>query len=113
VYGQYNDSECKELENIREYIAKLATMHTDNLKMNTAEQFKQQIAKYFEKNNVDTSVLYQQLCTAREAAVSEFERKEKGKYAQQDDDIELTFSIRILSKLYSRPIQEHPHSSHH
>jgi uncharacterized protein (DUF488 family) len=80
VYGQYNDSECKELENIREYIAKLATMHAANLKMDTVVRFKQKIAKHFETSDVNLSVLYQQLCAAREAAVSEFERKEKGKY---------------------------------
>jgi hypothetical protein len=80
VYGQYNDSECKELKNIREYIAKLAATHAINLKVDTVQRFKQQIVKYFKTSNVDMSVLHQELCVAREAAANEFERKEKGKY---------------------------------
>jgi hypothetical protein len=55
-------------------------MHAINLKMETMERFKQQIAKYFEANDVNMSVLHQKLCVAREEAASEFERKEKGKY---------------------------------
>jgi hypothetical protein len=79
VYGEYNDSECRELENMHEYIAKLTTMHVSNLKMDTIRQFDQQIAKYFETNDVDMSALQQKLCVARKAATDEFERKEKGK----------------------------------
>jgi hypothetical protein len=82
VYGQYNDSEYKELENIREYVVKLATMHVSNLKVDTVQRFNQQVAKRFETNNVNMAELYQELCVAREAAASEFERKEKGKYTQ-------------------------------
>jgi hypothetical protein len=81
VYGQYNDSKCEELKNIREYIEKLAAMHATNLKVDRVEGFKQQITKYFEMNDVNMSVSYQQLRVAREATISEFERKEKGKYA--------------------------------
>jgi hypothetical protein len=81
VYGQYNDSECKELENIREYIAKLAMKHAANLKMDTVERFNQQIAKHFETSDINLPVLHQELCVARETAASEFERKEKGKFA--------------------------------
>jgi hypothetical protein len=80
VYGKYNDSECKELENIREYIVELAMMHAVNLKVDTVERFKHKIAKYFETNDVNLPVLHQELCVARETAASEFERKEKGKY---------------------------------
>jgi hypothetical protein len=36
--------------------------------------------KYFETNNADISVSYRELSVAREAAISEFERKAKGKY---------------------------------
>jgi hypothetical protein len=79
VYGEYNDSECKELDNIRKYIAKLAAMHTANLKMDTVLQFKQRIAKYFETNDASIPALHQILCVARKAATDEFERKEKGK----------------------------------
>jgi hypothetical protein len=81
VYGQYNTSVCEELKEIRKYIADLATLHTINLKVDTVRQFKQQITKYFETSNVDMPVLQKVLCEAREIAASEFERKEKGKYA--------------------------------
>jgi C-terminal processing protease CtpA/Prc len=81
IYGQYYGSEHKELENIRAYIEKLAEMHTANLKMDTMQQFNQQITKHFEENDVSMSSLYQKLCMVREAAVSEFERKAKGKCA--------------------------------
>jgi hypothetical protein len=80
VYGQYYSLDCRELENIREYIAKLATMHAANLKVETVRQFNQQIAKHFEADDIDMSVLQQELCVASETAASEFERKEKGKY---------------------------------
>lgn len=80
VYGQYNDSKCEELKNIREYIEKLAAMHATNLKVDRVEGFKQQITKYFEMNDVNMSVSYQQLRVAREATISEFERKEKEYY---------------------------------
>jgi hypothetical protein len=46
IYGEYNDSECKELENIREYIEKLVTMHMANLKVDTMRRFNQQITKH-------------------------------------------------------------------
>jgi hypothetical protein len=80
IYEEYNDPKYKKLENIREYIAKLATMHTANLKMETVQRFNQQIAKYFETDDVNLPVLYQELYVAREVAANEFERKEKGKY---------------------------------
>jgi formylmethanofuran dehydrogenase subunit E-like metal-binding protein len=80
VYGQYNASECEELEEICKYIAELTKTHTINLKVDTVQRFKQQITKYLKVNNASMSALQQILCTAREAAASEFERKEKGKY---------------------------------
>jgi hypothetical protein len=64
---------------MRKYIAKLAAMHTANLKMDTVRRFNQRIAEYFEVYDIDMSKLQQELCVAREAAADEFERKEKGK----------------------------------
>jgi hypothetical protein len=81
LYEQCSNSEYKELKNMREYISKLAAMHTTNLKMDIVQRLNQQVAKYFEADNVNMSALYQELCVAREMATSEFERKEKGKYA--------------------------------
>jgi hypothetical protein len=82
LYGQYHDPEYKELENIREYIVELAMKHAANLKVDTVQRFNQQVAKYFESNDVNMAELYQELCVAREVSASEFERKEKGKYTQ-------------------------------
>jgi hypothetical protein len=55
-------------------------MHTNNLKLDMVRQLNQRIAKYFEACGMNLPALYQELCMAREAAVDEFERKEKGKY---------------------------------
>jgi hypothetical protein len=56
-------------------------MHMNNLKMDLVERFRQQIAKYFETDNLNLPELHPKLRVASEAVINEFERKEKGKRA--------------------------------